>query len=698
MKKDSFKAYKLNKSKLYLHRIVQILVVALIIVLITPTKSSFRYEFQQGQYWKHETLISPFDFAIQKTDTELEEERTELKANHKLYFEYSEDVSVKMMSDMEENLRNKCKDKDLTAQVTDHIVQEAGNILNKIISNGVISNYNGETNKQNEGLSIIVIKNNTAQEHEVNEYYTIKDVEAIVNTAIQQNANAFSGDERDFVANIIIKSISPNIIFDKKKTDEILTAQLEDVSLTKGLISKNDKIISKGELISADKFQILSSFRNEYEGNEIGRNRYAGNIGQYLLVVISLFTMLLFIRNANKEIINENKKTLMIFTVILLMIAMTMGVLYINQKYLYIVPVCLSPILIRTFFDTKVSLYVFLVSIVIIGFSVPNSFEFVFYQLIAGMVAIISIEHLEKRSEFFVTALFVFLTYSAIYIAMTMVQNTNFLQIDYYRFIYFAINATMLLFAFPIVFILEKIFGAVSEISLMEYSNTNSKVLRELSKKAPGTFQHCFQVANIAEDLIHEIGGNALLVRAGSLHHDIGKLMSPMYFTENQSNNFNPLNEMSNEESAGIIINHVRDGIKIGHKYKIPEPIIDFIRTHHGTSKTKYFYNKEVNANLNREVDAEKFTYPGPLPYSRETAVVMMVDSVEAASRSLKDYTEESISNLVDNIIDSQIKDNQFLNSDITFSDIDRIKQFLKKKLQSIYHVRTAYPINKKEK
>lgn len=698
MKKDSFKAYKLNKSKLYLHRIVQILVVALIIVLITPTKSSFRYEFQQGQYWKHETLISPFDFAIQKTDKELEEERTELKANHKLYFEYSEDVSVKMMSDMEENLRNKCKDKDLTAQVTDHIVQEAGNILNKIISNGVISNYNGETNKQNEGLSIIVIKNNTAQEHEVNEYYTIKDVEAIVNTAIQQNANAFSGDERDFVANIIIKSISPNIIFDKKKTDEILTAQLEDVSLTKGLISKNDKIISKGELISADKFQILSSFRNEYEGNEIGRNRYAGNIGQYLLVVISLFTMLLFIRNANKEIINENKKTLMIFTVILLMIAMTMGVLYINQKYLYIVPVCLSPILIRTFFDTKVSLYVFLVSIVIIGFSVPNSFEFVFYQLIAGMVAIISIEHLEKRSEFFVTALFVFLTYSAIYIAMTMVQNTNFLQIDYYRFIYFAINATMLLFAFPIVFILEKIFGAVSEISLMEYSNTNSKVLRELSKKAPGTFQHCFQVANIAEDLIHEIGGNALLVRAGSLHHDIGKLMSPMYFTENQSNNFNPLNEMSNEESAGIIINHVRDGIKIGHKYKIPEPIIDFIRTHHGTSKTKYFYNKEVNANLNREVDAEKFTYPGPLPYSRETAVVMMVDSVEAASRSLKDYTEESISNLVDNIIDSQIKDNQFLNSDITFSDIDRIKQFLKKKLQSIYHVRTAYPINKKEK
>ena len=698
MKKDSFKAYKLNKSKLYLHRIVQILVVALIIVLITPTKSSFRYEFQQGQYWKHETLISPFDFAIQKTDKELEEERTELKANHKLYFEYSEDVSVKMMSDMEENLRNKCKDKDLTAQVTDHIVQEAGNILNKIISNGVISNYNGETNKQNEGLSIIVIKNNTAQEHEVNEYYTIKDVEAIVNTAIQQNANAFSGDERDFVANIIIKSISPNIIFDKKKTDEILTAQLEDVSLTKGLISKNDKIISKGELISADKYQILSSFRNEYEGNEIGRNRYAGNIGQYLLVVISLFTMLLFIRNANKEIINENKKTLMIFTVILLMIAMTMGVLYINQKYLYIVPVCLSPILIRTFFDTKVSLYVFLVSIVIIGFSVPNSFEFVFYQLIAGMVAIISIEHLEKRSEFFVTALFVFLTYSAIYIAMTMVQNTNFLQIDYYRFIYFAINATMLLFAFPIVFILEKIFGAVSEISLMEYSNTNSKVLRELSKKAPGTFQHCFQVANIAEDLIHEIGGNALLVRAGSLHHDIGKLMSPMYFTENQSNNFNPLNEMSNEESAGIIINHVRDGIKIGHKYKIPEPIIDFIRTHHGTSKTKYFYNKEVNANLNREVDAEKFTYPGPLPYSRETAVVMMVDSVEAASRSLKDYTEESISNLVDNIIDSQIKDNQFLNSDITFSDIDRIKQFLKKKLQSIYHVRTAYPINKKEK
>lgn len=681
---------------LYTNRVIQILLAALLIVIITPTKSSFKYEFQQGHYWKHETLTAPFDFAIQKTDKELDDEKNELILNHKLYFEYK-DISSNTQNEMEKNLQNKLKDYESSSQDLERIIKQCDKILDKILSHGVISNYKTNSKQEDNIQSIIVIKNNTAQEHDIDEYYKIKDVENIVSDLIKQNAASFNENEIDVITEIITKSISPNIVFDKKKTDEILQSMLDDISLTKGLISKNDKIISKGEIITPEKYQILSSFRNEYEGNEAGSNRYIADIGQYLLIVISLVAMVLFIYNSDKSIFLNTRKILMIYMVILLMIAMTMGVLYIDQKYLYIVPLCLSPILIRTFYDTKVSLYVFLVSIIIIGFSVPNSFEFIFYQLIAGMIAIISVEHLEKRSEFFNTAVMVFLTYSAIYVAMTLIQDSNLKQLDIYRFIYFAINAVMLLFAFPIVFILEKIFGLVSEMSLMEYSNTNSKVLRELSVKAPGTFQHCIQVANIAEDLVHEIGGNALLARAGSLHHDIGKIMTPMYFIENQTTNLNPLNEMSNEESASIIIAHVINGIKLAHKYKLPEPIIDFIRTHHGTSKTKYFYNKEVNENPDQTIDASKYTYPGPRPFSKETAIVMIVDSVEAASRSLKEHSEQSISNLVDNIIDGQIKDNQYSNADITFADIDKIKQILKNKLQSIYHVRIEYPVNQKE-
>lgn len=684
--------HKNEKLRLYTSRIIQVLIAALLIVLITPTKSSFKYEFQQGHYWKHDNLTSPFDFAIQKTDKELEEEKNEIVANHKLYFEYSEDASIKMQKDMEKNLRSVCEKQELSAQETDRVIDQATNILDKVIAHGIISNFKSENNQPNENLSIIIVKNNIAQEHEVGEYYTIKDIENIVNNVMKQNPANFSSIEYEFVADVITKNISPNIIFDKKKTDDILASQIEDISLTKGLISKNDKIISKGELITQEKYQILTSFRNEYEGNEAGSNRHIADVGQYLLVIISLVAMVLFIYNADKSIFSNNRKMLMIFTVIFLMVAMTMGTLYIEQKYLYIVPLCLSPILIRTFFDTKVSLYVFLVSIIIIGFSVPNSFEFVFYQLIAGMVAILSVERLEKRSEFFSTALLVFLTYSAIYVAMTLIQDANLKQLDIYRFIYFAINAIMLLFAFPIVFLLEKIFGLVSEMSLMEYSNTTSKVLRELSMKAPGTFQHCIQVANIAEDIIHKIGGNALLVRAGALHHDIGKMMAPMYFTENQNSGINPLNELSNEDAAQIIIAHVQNGINIGHKHKLPEPILDFIRTHHGNSKTKYFYYKEINENPGMEVDGEKFSYKSRRPYSRETAVVMMADAIEAASRSMKEYTKKSINDLVENIIDGQIKDNQFSESDITFSDIAEIKKQLKVNIENIYHARIAYP------
>ena len=680
---NRFSDYKKQYILQIINRVLQVLAAAALIVLITPTKSSFKYEFQLGHYWMHETLESPFDFAINKTDKEIADEKSEIMSQKKPYFDYSDAANTKMEAELD---RLSGKEKEI-------LYNNADKILHNIILHGIISDYAGVKSDEN---TIIVIHNNLAQEHESGEFYNISDIEAVVKADIKKNLHISEAEETS-VADMMIKVIAPNIVYNDEKTENILQSQIDDISLTKGLISKNQKIITKGELITADKYQILSSLKNEYEGiNNSGGNssKYIALTGQYLLIIIALGAMVLFLYNTDKEIFYNNRKIILIFFIILMMVGMTVGVLHINPKYLYAVPLCLTPILVRTFFDTKVSLYVFLVSIIIIGFSVPNSFEFVFYQLIAGMMAILSVEHLEKRSEFFNTAVVVFLTYSAIYLAMTLIQDNNFKQLDIYRFVYFAINAVMILFAFPIVFVLEKIFSLVSEMSLMEYSNTDSKILRELSVKAPGTFQHCIQVANIAEDLIHEIGGNALLVRAGSLYHDIGKLTSPMYFIENQNTSVNPHNDLSNEESAQVIIAHVIDGIKLAHRYNIPEPIIDFIRTHHGTSKTKYFYNKECNEHPDMQIDESLYTYPGPKPFSKETAVLMMVDSVEAASRSMKEHSEQSLSNLVDNIIDAQIKDNQFSNANITFADVQRIKNILKKKLQSIYHVRIEYPVN----
>lgn len=688
-----------NKRQIfvYINRVIQVLVIAGVIVLLTPTKSSFKYEFQKGDFWKHESLISPFDFAIKKTDKDIEKEKKELSDNRKLYFDNNKNVVNKITEQINKEVVLQCEKNNLSTLQTDNVVYKTDDIIEKIFTHGIISGYKEDNNKFVNN-SIVVIDKNIAKEYDSYDFYNKKDLDEVVNMYFRQNFKDVS--DYKFVADILIKNLSPNIIYNKEKTEKILASQIADISIVKGMVAKNENIIAKGERITDEKYQILSSLRAEYEGiNQSTAANILSNFGQYLLVVISLGAMTLFLYNTDKSIFLNNKKILLIYTVVLLMIFMTMFVMKLNQEYLYVVPLCLTPILIRTFFDTKTSLYVFLVLIIIIGFSVPNSFEFVFYQLIVGMMAILSVEHLEKRAEFFNTALIIFFTYSIIYLAMSFIQGSMDLkQLDINRFIYFAINAILILFAFPIVFILEKMFGLVSEMSLMEYCNTNTKILRELSNKAPGTFQHSIQVANIAEDVIHQIGGNSLLVRAGALHHDIGKIMMPMCFIENQSGSTNPLNDMTNEEGSQIIISHVSNGVKLAHKYKLPEPIVDFIRTHHGTSTTKYFYYKEINEHPDAEVDKSKFSYKGPRPFSKETAVLMMVDSVEAASRSLKEHTEENINQLVDNIINGQIQDNQYNNANITFADIDKIRKILKHKLQSIYHVRIEYPINKKEK
>lgn len=531
---------------------------------------------------------------------------------------------------------------------------------------------------------IYIIEDNVAIEYEQEEILTL-------DQAKQELSKVVKNKE-------ILNQIEANIIYDKQTTENILQTKLQEITYNKGLISEGEQIISKGEKITPEKNQILLSFKQAYEGNNIEKNNELTIfLGRFILVCITLLAMMLFINHNRADIFPNDRKVLLILFVILFICCVMAFIININPKYIYAVPVCIVPIVIKTFFDTKTSLYVFLVSIIIIGFAVPNSFEYVFYQLIAGIMTIVSAESSSKRSTFLLTSLILFITYALIYIANNLMQNIEITSIETNVILMFALNSILLLFAIPFISILEKLFGLISDYSIIEYTNTNSKILRELSVKAPGTFQHCIQVANISEDLILEIGGNAMLIRAGALHHDIGKLAIPIFFIENQNTGFNPHNEISYQESAQAIISHVTNGVKLAYKHKLPEPIIDFIRTHHGTSKTKYFYNRYVAENPDKPIDSTIFTYKGPRPFSRETAVVMMVDAVEAASRSLKNHSESEISKLVDNIINSQIEDEQFSNSDITFKDVDKIKELLKKKLQSIYHVRIEYEITKKQ-
>lgn len=671
------KSSKIHKTLLIARRSCEVLLTALIIVLMFPTKSSFKYEFSKGQFWKHENLISPIDFAIKKTDAEIANDKAEIERNKKLFFIKDTAFENSTIREFEFKNENSLDPKALKF-ITDNIKQ--------LYSIGILQNI-GE-NTQND---IVLLENNVAQEYEFDAFLTLKQA----TEEISQSIKSSKLSNKDELIKIITDQLKANLRLDKDITEQVLATKMQEITNNKGLIYTGELIISRGEQITEEKFQILSSLKEEYEGQNISKTKqYTITLGQFLLVVIALTAMMLFINHSNKEAYQDNRKITLILFVILFMSLIVASVLQINPKYIYTVPLCLTPIIIRTFFNTKTALYVFLVSIIIIGFAVPNSFEFVFYQLIAGMMAIVSIEHSDKRSNFLLTSLFIFVSYALIYIATSLLQNMDLNQLEWQRFLMFALNAILILFAVPFVIMLEKMFHLLSDFSLIGYTNTNTKILRELSSKAPGTFQHCIQVANIAEDLIHEIGGNAMLARAGALHHDIGKIMTPMFFVENQNTGFNPHSEITYEESAQVIISHVTNGVKIAKKYGLPEQIIDFIRTHHGTSKTKFFYNKQLAEFPDSPIDEQAFTYRGPRPFSRETAVVMMVDSVEAASRSLKNHSEEVISKLVDGIIDSQIADDQFSNSDITFRDVNKIKAILKKQLQSIYHVRVEYPVN----
>lgn len=657
------------------YKVLAVLVVSLLILLVFPNQKKSDYDFVAGGFWNNEDLYAPFDFAVQKSQEEIDRDIATAKSDALLFFYFDSVVCDKV----ENQLLN------MEWHLTNYQRNELLRVVNQIYSRG----YLQEPDKMDINRTIILLRGNVGTTRGYADFYN----RAQINDLLNERLVGFSNSDslRVFLLNNLLQ---PNIVFDDIRTKLEEDSRVSQISSASGMVSMGQLIVSKGEYITPEKANVLRSLESEKKTRfDINYSEMNRNIGLYLLIIIAFTALFLFLALIKHPLLSDNKRVTFVLFIIFMMCFMVAMLLRINPDWVMLAPLCLAPILVRVFFDMRVALYIHLVIIIIIASFVPNSFEFIFYQLIAGMMSIISVKNFEHRSNFFVVSLIVFLTYSAIYVAGVLSQDTTLENIHIDRFVIFFCNALLLLMAFPFTYLFEKIFGFVSVLTLLEISSTNTKALRDLSNKAPGTFQHSVQVANITEDMINEIGGNSLLARVGALYHDIGKMYAPLYFTENQTSGFNPHAELESEDSASVIISHVRNGVEMAKKYHLPESVIDFIRTHHGTTKTGYFYNRYLMEHPGEPVDEALFAYNGPKPYSRETAVVMLVDSVEAAVRSLKNHDKESISDLIDRIVEGKIRDNQFSNCNITFRDIDTIKRILKDKMLSIYHVRIAYPV-----
>lgn len=669
---------------------ILLLLAIVIIVYIFPKQGKFKYEFHnlKGKPWYHDDLIAPFNFAILKTDEELNTEKAEILKNVKSYFKYDTSVVAAKKVQFKEEFEEKW-DKKKGKELKEKTIALGNKVIDSVYARGIIEKSAAIENK-NGDFSIFVLYNNLAEEHDLNYFYTVQTAYDYIKLTLSEHQ--YSGDSK-FLLPLLENSIAHNVFYDKNTTDKVLKQSIEDISPSRDIILKDQSIVSKGEIIDAKKFQILQSLKTEYEGQSEGTSSYLYIfVGQIVIVSCCIAVLMCFLAFFRNDIFLDNSKITFILILVILQVLMTRLALDTQAFSIYFLPFCILPIIIRAFYDTRIALFVHLITVLIISVMAPNRFEFAFVQSLGGMVAVFSIVNMRNRSQIFISAALIFITYSVSYIGITIIQEGGKDIITRLDFAWFGISAMLTLFSYPLIFVFEKLFGFISDVSLLELSDTNRKLLRELASRAPGTFQHSLQVANLAEEAVYVVGGNALLVRTGALYHDIGKIEMPNYFIENQASGMNPHDEMNFDESAILIISHVIKGIEIGKKHNLPEQIIDFIRTHHGTTIAAYFYQSYKKAYPHEPIDESRFHYPGPIPFSKETAVLMMADSVEAASRSLKTYDVESIDNLVERVINSQIEQNQFVNADITFKDINTLKKIFKKKLMNIYHVRVEYP------
>lgn len=680
---------KLYKNNTTVYKVLLFLVTAVAIVYLFPKGGQFKYDFTKGKPWQYDNLYAPFDFAIQKTGEEITIEKKAIEANAKRYFllrpKVKDTVSKNFISKMD--LLNPSD--SLSIKDINKLTIAGKKIINKIYKTGFIDEAS-RSKVVNTSSIIELRKGNLVTETPFSKLTKSNEVLLVITDDLASLPASYG---RAFTVNLLSEILKPNVSFDVSFTQKELDEKLKNISYTKGKISKDELIILRGDIVEGRSYNVLKSYETASKSQIWTKSNYNWIVfGYTILVSLALLMLLLFIHQyRNTVFVDNNKVTFIFFNIFLMILVQTLVVKY-NSEFLYVVPLSILPIVIKAFFDARLGLFTHVLTVLLLGFIVPNSFEFIYLHIIAGIVTILTVSELYKRANLFISIGQITLIYMLTYFAFSIIKEGNAEGIDIKYFLMFAANGLLSFLAVFFIYFYEKLFGLVSDVTLLELSNTNSKLLRDLNEKAPGTFQHSMQVANLAEAAANEIGANSMLVRTGALYHDIGKMANPQYFIENQSTGVNPHNDLSPKDSARIILNHVIKGIEIAKKNKLPDRIIDFIRTHHGTSLVYYFYKQEVENNLESEVDVKKFTYQGPIPFSRETAILMICDAAEAASKSLKRPTAQSIDELIDKIVEKQKSENQFINSDITFREIEKIKKVIKNKLMNIYHLRVEYP------
>ncbi|WP_410478159.1 HD family phosphohydrolase [Pedobacter aquatilis] len=685
IKKNSHKILyrKYSSSFKYLMMVITVF----IITLFLPKQPRFRYEFEKGKVWMNKDLISPFPFAILKTNPQINSDKKDALRDILPVYQFDNDIRKDALEAYLNEFDIKWRSTGLDEKEKLSYRNSSYKLLDNLYAKGIIGlNVKHQTVGKNYDFSLL--DNNISKLHNTQDVYTAESALLY----FKQNFKLTNQVIQDLVDNLAEDHITPNLIFSERLTEIIRDNTVNNVSTTKGMVQKGELIVAKSDIIDDEIYQKLESYKATYDAQTktIG-SRTLVYLGQVVLVSFVLTILMSFLFLFRRDIFSDNRQLSLILIVTTGMLLSLTWALKMNIASLYYIPFCVVPIIIRILFDTRLALYLHMLVILIAGFFVANSFEFVFYQVTAGMVAIFSIKNFVKRERFLVSALFILSAYFVSFVGIALLREGSFSEIQWINFLPFIFSVLLSLLAYPLIYIFERVFGITSDVALIELTNTNNKLLRELAFKAPGTFQHSLQVANLAEAAIFKIGGNSVLVRAGALYHDIGKVDNPQYFIENQNTAVSPHDKLPYEQSAQIIIQHVHKGIEILRKNQMPEAIIDFIRTHHGNTRVDYFYQSFLKNSPEKFVDENIFRYPGPIPFSKETGVLMLADSVEAASRSLKNPDAQSINDLVERIINYKLEQNQLDNCDLTLKDIETIKLIFKTMLMSIYHVRIDY-------
>lgn len=659
-----------------------VLAVMLILVYFLPRETKFGYEYEQGRPWRYNSLIATFDFPVYKTQEEVQVERdSALKQFHPFYTYDAQKGKQRIIAFRSDFLNGKYQ--DVPAKYLHHIER----MLGAVYEAGIVDSDELARMAKDLVPGIRVVEGTEAEMRALARLYSTRSAYEYIMHA----------DTAQYLQRILSRCnlneyLEPNLSVDSEKTLAAREDVISSVSPASGMVQSGQRIIDRGEIISADQYKILQSYEKEtMRRSNPSDGLWLIILGQFIFVSCILLTVVVYVGLFRRDYLDSPHTILLLTTLIGFFPLVTYLMVDRNYFNVYMVPYAMVPMFIRIFMDSRTAFMAMMASLVLSSFALSSNYEFVIVQSMAGLTAIYALKDLTERSQIMRVALFVIITASVVMLGYDLSQGIDLQHLDTSMYISLFVNGMLLLFAYPLLYLIEKLFGFTSSVTLVELSNTNNKVLRRMSQVAQGTFVHSLQVANLAAEVADKIGAKPQLVRTGALYHDLGKMLNPAFFTENQTG-VNPHDDFTETESARIIIDHVTNGLQLADKYHLPKVIRDFIRTHHGRSQTKYFYIKWKNEHPDEEPDAKMFTYPGPNPFTREQAILMMCDSVEASSRSLKEFTEESIAGLVNRIVDGQVAAGYFKECPITFRDIADAKRVLVESLKTIYHTRIAYP------